>query len=62
MPWHCPVCRTSIWHSELEKRPRSGVGYRCPVCHRVLVVDVGTHRLTVAPSPDDAKRWEPTTK
>jgi hypothetical protein len=52
MPWTCPACQTSVEHSDLEKRPRPHVVYRCHVCHLELLLDLDAGKLTITPLLD----------
>ena len=54
--WRCSVCQTPIEHSVVEKAPRSGQLYRCPVCRLDLVWNSTTGTLIAAPSLDDERK------
>ena len=56
MPWHCPACRTSITHSEVEDRPRPRVVYRCYVCRLELKLNEETNQLDLLPLPSRGER------
>ena len=56
MPWHCPACRTSIAHGEVEDRPRSNVTYRCYVCRLELQFNEEAGQLELLPLPSRADR------
>jgi hypothetical protein len=54
MTWMCPACQMTIQHA--EDPPRSGVVYRCHVCHLELIADAAQGQLRLAPSPGDRQR------
>ena len=54
--WRCSACQTPIEHNVVEKAPRAGQLYRCPVCRQDLVWNSSTGRLMAAPSLDDERK------
>jgi hypothetical protein len=55
MAWQCPACGTPFQFDTLEAHPRSGVIYRCHVCHIELVLNPDSDRLEVVPLRDDER-------
>jgi len=51
--WRCSACRAPIEYNVVEKAPRPGQLYRCPICRLDLVWNSSTGTLVAAPPPDD---------